>query len=106
MNLTINFSILVILLKYKIFIIVRQLIKKILKEETKVSNSIKRRANRQTLEKYITDGEINYPTLCDDFGDEFEYADNVISYAVGQFMTIDEDIFEDGIESDEQQEKE
>jgi hypothetical protein len=47
------------------------------------------------MEKYITNGEINYPTLCDDFGDEFEYADNVISYAVNQFMTIDEDIFED-----------
>ena len=34
-NLTINFSILVILFKYKIFINVRQLIKKILREETK-----------------------------------------------------------------------
>jgi hypothetical protein len=55
----------------------------------------KRRFNAENMEKYITNGEINYPTLCDDFGDEFEYADNVISYAVNQFMTIDEDIFED-----------
>jgi hypothetical protein len=65
---------------------VRQLIKKILKEETKVSNSIKRRANRQTLEKYITDGEINYPTLCDDFEDGYEYADAVIDYAIDKFL--------------------
>ena len=64
----------------------RQLIKKILKEETKVSNSIKRRANRQTLEKYITDGEINYPTLCDDFEDGYEYADAVIDYAIDKFL--------------------
>jgi hypothetical protein len=55
----------------------------------------KRRFNAENMEKYITNGEINYPTLCDDFGDEFEYADNVIRYAVNQFMTIDEDIFED-----------
>jgi hypothetical protein len=55
----------------------------------------KRRFNAANMEKHITNGEINYPTLCDDFGDEFEYADNVISYAVNQFMTIDEDIFED-----------
>jgi hypothetical protein len=46
------------------------------------------------MEKHITNGEINYPTLCDDFGDEFEFADNVIRYAVNEFMTIDEDIFE------------
>jgi hypothetical protein len=80
---------------------VRQLIKKILKEETKVSNSIKRRANRQTLEKYITDGEINYPTLCDDFEDGYEYADAVIDYAIDKFLgEFDEDIDEEDYYSD------
>ena len=79
----------------------RQLIKKILKEETKVSNSIKRRANRQTLEKYITDGEINYPTLCDDFEDGYEYADAVIDYAIDKFLgEFDEDIDEEDYYSD------
>jgi hypothetical protein len=63
--------------------------------EQEIPNWFKRRFNAANMEKHITNGEINYPTLCDDFGDEFEYADNVIRYAVNEFLTIDEDIFED-----------
>jgi hypothetical protein len=63
--------------------------------EQEIPNWFKRRFNAANMEKHITNGEINYPTLCDDFGDEFEFADNVIRYAVNEFMTIDEDIFED-----------
>jgi hypothetical protein len=55
----------------------------------------KRRFNAENMEKYIYKAEANYPTLCEDFGDEFEYADNVISDAVSEFMTIDEGIFDD-----------
>jgi hypothetical protein len=47
------------------------------------------------MEKHIDSAEMFYPTLCDDFGDEFDYADNVIMHAVREFMTTDEDIFED-----------
>jgi hypothetical protein len=61
--------------------------------ESAAMNWVKRRANKESMKDYITDGEINYPTLCDDFGDEFEFADNVINYAVDKFMTIDEDMF-------------
>jgi hypothetical protein len=61
--------------------------------ESAAMNWVKRRANKESMKEYITDGEINYPTLCDDFGDEFEFADNVINYAVDKFMTIDEDMF-------------
>jgi hypothetical protein len=63
--------------------------------ESREMNWFKRRANKESMEKYITDGEINYPTLCDDFGDEFDYADNVINWAVDEFMTINEDMFLD-----------
>ena len=63
--------------------------------ESDAMNWVKRRANKESMKQYITDGEINYPTLCDDFGDEFEYADNVIDYAVDKFMTTDEDMFLD-----------
>ena len=63
--------------------------------ESDSMNWVKRRANKESMKKYITDAEINYPTLCDDFGDEFEYADKVINYAVDEFMTIDEDMFLD-----------
>jgi len=63
--------------------------------ESDAMNWVKRRANKESMKEYIKDGEINYPTLCDDFGDEFEFADNVINYAVDKFMTIDEDMFLD-----------
>ena len=69
--------------------------------ESRVSSTIKRRANQQTLEKYITKGEINYPTLCDDFEDEYEYADAVIDYAIVKFLgEFDEDIEEEDYYSD------
>lgn len=55
----------------------------------------KRRYNAENMEKHIDSAEMFYPTLCDDFGDEFDYADNVIIHAVREFMTTDEDIFED-----------
>jgi hypothetical protein len=64
--------------------------------ESRVSSTIKRRANQQTLEKYITDGEINYPTLCDDFEDGYEYADAVIDYAIYKLLDeFDEDIYDE-----------
>lgn len=72
-----------------------------LMEESTISNTIKRRANQQTLEKYITDGEINYPTLCDDFEDGYEYADAVIDYAINKFLgEFDEDMYEQDYYSD------
>ena len=54
----------------------------------------RRRANKENMKEFIYKGEQEYPTLCDDFGDEFEYADNIISYAVSNFLTIDEELFE------------
>ena len=64
--------------------------------ESRVSSTIKRRANQQTLEKYITKGEINYPTLCDDFEDGYEYADAVIDYAIYKLIDeFDEDIYDE-----------
>ena len=38
--------------------------------EQEIPNWFKRRFNAANMEKHITNGEINYPTLCDDFGDE------------------------------------
>ena len=61
--------------------------------ESTIPISIKRRANEETLKKYITMGEIEYPTLCQDFYDGFEYADSVIDYALDQFLyEIDDNI--------------
>ncbi len=56
---------------------------------------LKRRVNPESMKNYITTAEINFPTLCDDFGDEFEYADNVIRWAVDDFLTSNEDSYLD-----------
>lgn len=56
---------------------------------------IKRRLTYDSMEKFINDGEINFPTLCDDFDDEYEYADGVIKWAVDDFLTSNEDAFMD-----------
>jgi hypothetical protein len=72
-----------------------------LMRESTIPNTLKRRANQQTLKKYITDGEINYPTLCDDFEDAYEYADAVIDYAIDKLLEeFDEDIYEEDYYSD------
>ena len=61
--------------------------------ESTIPNTLKRRANSTTLQGYITNGEINYPTLCDDFEDGYEYADKVIDYAIDEFIyEIDDNI--------------
>ena len=69
--------------------------------ESTIPNTLKRRANQQTLEKYISNGEINYPTLCDDFEDGYEYADEVIDYAIDEFIyEIDDNIDDEDYYSD------
>lgn len=75
-------------------------IKKFLEKKKSINESIvldwvKRRANKESMRNYITDAEIEFPTLCDDFGDEFQYADNVIMYGVNYFLTTHDEMFED-----------
>lgn len=51
---------------------------------------LKRRLTYDVMEPLIWNAELDFPQLCDDFGDEFEFADNVISRAVDNFLTVDE----------------
>jgi hypothetical protein len=70
-------------------------------KESLIPISIKRRANEESLKEYITMGEINYPTPCDDFEDEYIYADNVIDYAIDEFLyKINDDIMDEDYYSD------
>jgi hypothetical protein len=55
--------------------------------ESTVPDSIKRRANKDFLRDYITKGELEYPTLCEEFSDGYDYADEVIDYAVRDFLS-------------------
>lgn len=50
---------------------------------------LKRRVTYDVMQKYVNEAELDFPTLCDDFGDEFEFADNVVSRAVDNFLTSD-----------------
>ncbi|MFN9901751.1 MAG: hypothetical protein ACK55Z_23800, partial [bacterium] len=50
-----------------------------------------RRLSKDNIEPFIRNAELDFPTLCDDFGDEFDYADNVIRIAIDDFLTEDED---------------
>jgi hypothetical protein len=53
--------------------------------ESTVPIHIRRRANEETLKHFISLGEMNYPTLCDDFDDPYDYVDAVIDYAIDEF---------------------
>lgn len=52
--------------------------------------SVKRRLSYDTMKPFIEKAEIFFPTLCDDFVDEFDYASAVINLAVDEFLTDDE----------------
>lgn len=54
-----------------------------------------RRLGKDNLQKYINKAVANQPTLCDDFSDEFEYADNILSWACDDFLTEREEYFLD-----------
>lgn len=60
---------------------------------------LKRRLSDEVMLPFINDAERDFPTLCQDFGDEFEYPDNVVKRAVDDFLTPDEDFYE-SIEED------
>ena len=59
-------------------------------ESSKLPLWIKRRLGQDNLNRYIDDSIQRHPTPCDDFGDEFEFADNIISWACDDFLTENE----------------
>lgn len=63
---------------------------------------LRRRLSQDNIKPYIEVAEMNFPTLCDDFGDEFDYADNVIRDAIDEFLTQDDEFIDSiGDEYDE-----
>ena len=65
---------------------------KLLTEDYKIR--LRRRLTKDNLKSYIQNGELDFPTLCDDFNDEFDYADNVIRVAIDDFLTEDEEFLD------------
>ncbi len=51
---------------------------------------LKRRIGEDNLKTFVDQSIQQQPTPCSDFSDEFEYADNIISWACDDFLTVDE----------------
>ena len=68
-------------------------------QENSIPMWMRRRLNTGELNNYLQKAiEGEDPTY---YSDEFEYADNMISFAVNDFLTIDEEFFEEGDAFDE-----
>lgn len=46
-----------------------------------------RRANHEHLSTYIRWGELEYPNPCDDYEDPYDWADEVIDYAIDKMLS-------------------
>jgi hypothetical protein len=55
--------------------------------------SIKRRFKPEVMESHIFNAQVDINPC--DFSDEFEYADNIITWALDNFLTVDESIIND-----------
>ncbi len=55
--------------------------------ESKIPSSVMRRANIETLEKYINIADNRNQNICDDFYDGYEYADFVIDEAIDKLIS-------------------
>lgn len=53
---------------------------------------LRRRLGKDNLTRFIDDSIQQQPTPCDDFSNEFEFADNIISWACDDFLTENEDL--------------
>jgi hypothetical protein len=53
---------------------------------------LKRRIGEDNLKTFVDQSIQQQPTPCSDFSDEFEYADNIISWACDDFLTVDESL--------------
>jgi hypothetical protein len=64
--------------------------------ESSLMDRLKRRVNKESFERYILETQAEWPTLCDDFVDEYEYSDNIIAMSIEHFFTVNEDDFTEG----------
>lgn len=55
----------------------------------------KRRASTpEIMKKFIDEQITEQSTLCEDFSDEFEYADNIISDAIDEFFNTNPNVYD------------
>jgi len=61
--------------------------------ESSSMDRLKRRITKESFEKYILDMVADFPDLCDDYEDEYEYSDSIIAMAIEHFFSVNEDYF-------------
>jgi hypothetical protein len=64
--------------------------------ETFSMDRLKRRITKEFFGKYILDMVADFPMLCEDFGDEYQYSDSIIAMAIEHFFAVNEDYFPEG----------
>lgn len=64
--------------------------------ESSSMDRLKRRITQESFEKYILDMVVDFPDLCRDYEDEYEYSDSIIAMAIEHFFAVNEDYFDEG----------
>ena len=64
--------------------------------ESSLMDRLKRRVNKESFMKYILETQNEFPDLCGDFVDEYEYSDSIIAMAIENFFVDNEDYFTEG----------
>ena len=61
--------------------------------ESSLMDRLKRRVNKESFKKYILETQNEFPDICGDFVDEYEYSDSIIAMAIEHFFAVNEDYF-------------
>lgn len=80
------------------YILTESQLQKIVEQKSVFMKKLRRRFNKKSMMDYIYHAETEFPSLCDKFDNEFEYADAVIGNAVTDFFFQEEleDYFHSG----------
>jgi len=61
--------------------------------ESSSMDRLKRRITKESFEKYILDMVADFPDLCGDYEDKYEYSSSIIAMAIEHFFAVNEDYF-------------
>ena len=61
--------------------------------ESDLMDRLKRRVTKESFMKYILETQEEFPDLCGDYDDEYEYSGNIIAMAIEHFFAVNEDYF-------------
>jgi hypothetical protein len=74
----------------KDYILTESQLKRIVEQTSDFMTKLRRRFNKKTMQDFIYHAETEFPKLCGQFDNEFEYADAVINKAIDDFIFQEE----------------